>query len=162
VAACQGGRLVVHFINRKNAPPDFSTQTGTQPTEPENKGVEVRDVIFSNNSERGYWRDLKDKYLVAEVVVDAKNTNDLVRDDLRQLYCYLKPALGNWGFIACRGEPSDAIQRFNRTLFKNFGQSRGLSIVSSSDIKRMVSLKVQGKDLSEYLRRRMAEFLRSV
>jgi len=31
VAACQGGRLVVHFTNRKNAPFLFSTRTGTRP-----------------------------------------------------------------------------------------------------------------------------------
>ncbi len=31
MAACQGGRLVVHFTNRKNAPLLFSTLLGTPP-----------------------------------------------------------------------------------------------------------------------------------
>ena len=31
MAACQGGRLVVHFTNRKNAPLLFSTRLGTRP-----------------------------------------------------------------------------------------------------------------------------------
>jgi hypothetical protein len=31
VAACQGGRLVVQFTNRKNAPFLFSTRIGTRP-----------------------------------------------------------------------------------------------------------------------------------
>jgi len=31
VAACQGGQLVVHFTNRKNAPVLFSTRIGTRP-----------------------------------------------------------------------------------------------------------------------------------
>jgi len=31
VAALPGGRLVVHFTNRKNAPFLFSTRTGTRP-----------------------------------------------------------------------------------------------------------------------------------
>jgi hypothetical protein len=34
VAACQGGRLVVHFTNRKNARSLFSTRTGTRPDFP--------------------------------------------------------------------------------------------------------------------------------
>jgi hypothetical protein len=45
------------------------------------------------------------------------------------LYCYLKPALGFWGFIVCRSQPSDQIQAFNRTLFKNVSQQRGVLIL---------------------------------
>jgi hypothetical protein len=74
-------------------------------TEPENEGVEIRDLVFANRADAGFWKDLKDKYSVSEVVVDAKNTDDLTRDDLRQLYCYLKPSLGFWGFIVSRSEP---------------------------------------------------------
>ena len=67
-------------------------------------------------------------YSASKIVVDAKNTDDLKRNDLRQLYCYLKPALGFWGFIVCRSQPSDQIQAFNRTLLKNFSQQRGVLI----------------------------------
>src|SRR6266566_2086944 len=65
-------------------------------TEPEDEGVEIRDLIFANNSESAFWQDLKRKYAASEIVVDAKNKDELTRDDLRQLYCYLKPALGFW------------------------------------------------------------------
>ena len=68
-------------------------------TEPENEGVEIRDIVFANRANLGFWRDLKHKYHASEIIVDAKNTDNLARDDLRQLYCYLKPALGFWGFI---------------------------------------------------------------
>jgi len=73
-------------------------------TEPETEGVEIRDLLFSNIAETGFWKDLKDKYSASEIVVDAKNTDESTRDDLRQLYCYLKPALGFWGFIVCRSQ----------------------------------------------------------
>jgi hypothetical protein len=62
-------------------------------TEPEDEGVEIRDLLFGNKSDSGFWKDLKDKYFASEIVVDAKNKSVLTRDDLRQLYCYLKPAL---------------------------------------------------------------------
>jgi hypothetical protein len=119
-------------------------------TEPGNEGTEVRDLIYTNRSERGFWKDLKDKYACAEILVDAKNTDELKRDDLRQLYCYLKPALGLWGFIVCRSPQSGAIQAYNRTLFKNFTQSRGLMILSDEDLNRMVSMARRGNDASEY------------
>jgi hypothetical protein len=131
-------------------------------TEPENEGVEIRDILFSNISSSGFWKDLKDKYSASEIVVDAKNTKALTRDDLRQLYCYLKPALGNWGFIVCRRPPTDTVHAFNRTLFKNFSQSRGLLILSDDDLSRMVSIRMRNHDPSNYLQERMAEFLRSI
>src|SRR5262249_16864907 len=53
-------------------------------TEPENEGVEIRDLLFPNVAETGFWNDLKTKYSASEIVVDAKNTDEVTRDDLRQ------------------------------------------------------------------------------
>jgi len=131
-------------------------------TEPENEGVEKRDIVFQNRATSGFWYDLKNKYSSSEVVVDAKNTDDLGRDDLRQLYCYLKPALGFWGFIVCRAAPTPLISSFNRTLFKNFEQKRGLLILSDDDLRRMVEMARRGESPSRYLQDRMSDFVRTI
>lgn len=131
-------------------------------TEPENEGLEIRDIIFANRANSGFWKDLKEKYRVSEVIVDAKNTNDTTRDDLRQLYCYLKPALGFWGFIVCRTQPSSTLRAFNRTLYQNFSQKRGLLILSDDDLRRMVEIKRRGNNPSDYLQELMSEFVRSI
>jgi len=115
-------------------------------TEPENEGVEIRDLVFTNRANSGFWKDLKDKYSASEIVVDAKNTDDLKRNDLRQLYSYLKPALGFWDFIVCRSQPSDQIQAFNWTLFKNFSQQRGVLIICDDDLRRMVDIANRRRD----------------
>jgi hypothetical protein len=131
-------------------------------TEPENEGVEIRDLVFTNRANSGFWKDLKDKYSASEIVVDAKNTDDLKRNDLRQLYCYLKPALGFWGFIVCRSQPSDQIQAFNRTLFKNFSQQRGVLILCDDDLRRMVDIAKRRRDPSECLQNKVSEFVRTI
>lgn len=131
-------------------------------TDPEDEGLEIRDIVFSNAARDGFWKDLKDKYSVSEIVVDAKNKNRLDRDDLRQLYCYLKPALGFWGFIVCRSEQPKWVQAYNRKLFQNFRQERGVLILSDDDLRRMVEIKNHGKDPGEYLQLKMSEFMRSV
>jgi hypothetical protein len=41
-------------------------------TEPEDEGLEIRDLLFSNTSSSGFWKDLKDKYAASEIGVDAK------------------------------------------------------------------------------------------
>lgn len=131
-------------------------------TQPEDEGVEIRDLIFANNAESGFWNDLKGKYAASEIVVDAKNKDELTRDDLRQLYCYLKPALGLWGFIVCRSEQSPTMNAFNRTLCRNFSQSRGLLILTDDDLRRMVQIKIRGQNPATYLQDRMSEFVRSI
>lgn len=131
-------------------------------TEPENEGVEIRDIVFANKASTGFWGDLKQKYSASEIVVDAKNTDNLTRDDLRQLYCYLKPALGFWGFIVCRSEPPNAIRAFNRTLYQNFSQARGVLILCDDDLRRMTQIANRGQSASTYLHQRMSEFVRSI
>ncbi len=151
-------RVIFNFLFRE----ELGAGREQSRTEPENEGVEIRDLIFTNVAESGFWKDLKDKYSASEVVVDAKNTDELTRDDLRQLYCYLKPALGFWGFIVCRAQQPKWVHAFNRTLFKNFGQARGVLILADDDLRRMVSMANRGQRASDYLRDRMSDFVRSV
>jgi hypothetical protein len=106
-----------------------------QGTEPGNEGLEIRDLICSNKSEKGFWADIKRKYSCSETLFEAKNKEVLDRDDLRQTYCYPKPAPGLWGFVICRAGQPDKIHAYNRTLFKNFSQERGVLILSDKDSK---------------------------
>jgi len=151
-------RVIFNYLFRK----ELGQGQPQSRTEPENEGVEIRDIIYANIAERGFWQDLKDKYSAHEIVVDAKNTDELTREDLRQLYCYLKPALGFWGFLVCRGEQPEKIHAFNRTLFKNFCQERGVTFLTEDDLRRMVLIANRGQEASEYLRDRKSEFVRSI
>jgi len=131
-------------------------------TEPGNEGTEIRDLVCQNRSESGFWKDLKDKYSCSEILFDAKNKQQITRNDLRQVYCYLKPAIGLWGFIVCRSQQPDRIHAYNRTLFKNFTQTRGVLILTDDDLRKMIKIRMHGRDPSDYLRDRMSEFVRSV
>lgn len=151
-------RVTFNFLFRG----DLGEGRAQSRTEPEDEGLEIRDLVFGNVASSGFWKDLKDKYEASEVVVDAKNKELLTRDDLRQLYCYLKPALGFWGFIVTRSEQPKLVHAFNRTLFRNFTQSRGLLILCVDDLRRMVTVKNLGRNPSAYLQEKMSEFLRSI
>jgi hypothetical protein len=151
-------RVIFNFLFRG----DLGEGKAQSRTESKNEGIEIRDIVFANNADSGFWKDLKDKYSATEIVVDAKNTETLTRDDLRQLYCYLKPALGFWGIIVCRQPPPRAIEAFNRTLYQNFAQQRGVLILSDDDLRRMVEIANRGDCPSSYMRERMSEFIRGV
>lgn len=151
-------KVIVNFLFIEH----LGEATLQQRTESENEGIEIRDVICQNRAEIGFWKDLKEKYSCSEIVFEAKNTKELTRDNLRQIYCYLKPALGFWGFIVCRAEQPSKIHAYNRTLFKNFSQQRGVLILSDSDLQKMVEIKMNRHDPSDYLRDKMSEFVRSI
>jgi hypothetical protein len=131
-------------------------------TEPGNEGCEIRDLICHNRAQSGFWRDLKDKYGCSEIVIEAKNKDAIDRNDLRQAYCYLKPALGLWGFIVSRSPPAPAMHAYNRTLFQNFAQTRGVTLLSDADLQRMVEIRLRRQDPADHLRQRWSEFLRGI
>lgn len=126
------------------------------------RGVEIRDLLCQNRADSGFWGELKGKYECSEVLFEAKNKETLDRDDLRQTYCYLKPSIGFWGFIVCRSEQPDKIVAYNRTLFSNFVQRRGVMILTDEDLSQMVELKLQEHDPASFLWDLYSEFIRSV
>jgi hypothetical protein len=151
-------RVVINFLFLNHL-----SEAKLQPrTEPGNSGLEIRDLICQNRAEIGFWKDLKDKYSCSEIVIEVKNTVELTRDNLRQIYCYLKPSLGFWGFIVCREEQPEKIHAYNRTLYNNFSHQRGILILSDGDLKKMVEIKTNSRDPSDYLRDRMSDFCRSI
>jgi len=131
-------------------------------TEPGNEATEIRDLLAHNNAASGIFHDLKLKYSCSEILVEAKNKSEPDRDDLRQIYCYLKPAICLWGFIVCRHSPSNLIAAYNRTLFKNFAQSRGVLVLTDDDIKTMIRMRLRDRDPSDHIASRYSEFIRSV
>ncbi len=128
----------------------------------EDDGVEIRDLIYRNAADSGFWRDLKDKYSCSEIIVEAKNKIEISRDDLRQVYCYLKPATGLFGLLISRGEVPAKIAAYNRQVFRNFAQQRFVLVMTRSDLQKMVAMKLRKLDPAEHLAYRMAEFIRSV
>jgi hypothetical protein len=131
-------------------------------TEPGNEALEIRDLIAQNLAKSGVFHDLKLKYSCSEILVEAKNKTELNRDDLRQVYCYLKPAIGLWGFIVCRSRPGPNIVAYNRTLFKNFAQSRGVLILTDDDIRTMIAMKLRDRDPSEHVASEYSQFIRGI
>jgi hypothetical protein len=151
-------RVVFNFLFRG----ELGEGKAQSRTEPEDEGIEIRDLVFANQAEAGFWNDLKVKYSASEIVVDAKNKDEITRDDLRQLYCYLKPALGFWGFIVCRSAQPPTMNAFNRTLCRNFEQRRGVLILCDDDLRRMVQIKMHGQSPATYLQECMSTFIRSI
>ncbi len=121
-------------------------------------GEERRDVIMHNKADTGFWKDLKDKFKSSEILFEAKCKTELKRDDLRQTYCYLKESLGYWGFLVFRGSKDESALAYNRTLYRNFGGSRGVLILNHEDFRKMLEIKIRNDDPTDYLRNLFSKF----
>jgi hypothetical protein len=125
-------------------------------------GEERRDVIAHNKADTGFWKDLKDKFKSSEILFEAKYKTELKRDDLRQTYCYLKESLGYWGFLVFRGPKNESALAYNRTLYRNFGGSRGVLILNHEDFRKMLEIKIRNDDPTDYLRNLYSKFNQEV
>lgn len=151
-------RSCVNFLfNQHLGEPKYQVRT-----EPGNEGLEIRDIMAHNSSTSGVFHDLKIKYSCSEIIFDAKNKIEISRDDLRQLYCYLKPAIGLWGFIVCRDKQPEKIMAYNRTLHKNFAQNRGVIILTADDIGKMIQMKIRDHDPADYVQEQYSSFIKEV
>lgn len=131
-------------------------------TVPGDDGLEIRDIIAQNRSDDGFWKDIKDRFKADEIVIDAKNKGQITRDDLRQLYCYLKEGLSLWGIIVSRNPSSTNIVAYNRTLFKNFSKQRGVLLLSDRQLKQMVEMKIRQREPTDYIRNLWSKFIRTI
>jgi hypothetical protein len=65
-------------------------------------GTLRRDVTFRNAAEAGPWFDWKSRHMVESVIIECKNQDVLLHDDLRQTACYLGRIMGRLAILACR------------------------------------------------------------
>jgi len=69
---------------------------------PNKDAPQRRDVVASNQSEKGAWRRALDDYKARQVIFEVKNKIGIAPDDYRQMYSYLHDDYGCLGFIITR------------------------------------------------------------
>jgi hypothetical protein len=119
-------------------------------------------VVAHNQSDSGFWHDLKIKFNASELLFEVKRKTVLDRDDLRQAYCYLKPSLGYFGILVFCGPKEADIACYNQTLFRNFNGQRAVLLLNHEDFSRMLEIKLRNANPADYLRRIYSEFNQSV
>ena len=67
-------------------------------------GVQRRDIVASNNSERGFFKRVFDDYAARQVVIEVKNCEELAREDFRQALSYTGRQYGRFVVLVHRSE----------------------------------------------------------
>lgn len=74
---------------------------------PNKNATQRRDVVASNQSEKGAWRRVLDDYKSRQVIFEVKNKLGIEPDDYRQMHSYLGDDYGRVGFIITRDKRSE-------------------------------------------------------
>lgn len=126
-------------------------------------GVEIRDLVYSNNSDIPFLRYLMTKHGNLLVTCECKNVNELEPDDINQLANYLGDPMGYCGFLVTRREASERILAKARATYNKQHPRRVIIILYDDDLRLMVEMKrIGSRHPVDHLQRQYRAFVQSI
>jgi hypothetical protein len=126
-------------------------------------GVEIRDIVYTNNSDRPFLRFLQTEHGNLLLVFDCKNVGKLDSDDINQMANYLGDPLGRCGIIVTRFPPGESVLRKARATYNKASPRRVVLILADADLKIMVEMKRSGaRHPVDHLQRVYRAFVQSI
>jgi len=121
-------------------------------------GLNIRDAIFPNAAEGGFWRLLDHRYTARLIPLECKNyVKPVGQDAVNQLSRYLRGrALGKVGFLVSRCEPSPQALQARSEVFRDLDQI--IVFLSDFDFSQLVEIKRLTKRPEDYLQRKVDDF----
>jgi hypothetical protein len=123
-------------------------------------GSLIRDLIFYNNRNIDFLKEIYEDYGSRQIVFELKNVKAVEREHINQLNRYLDTGLGKFGVLVTR-------QRLPKAMFKNTvdlwsGQRRCIITLTDEDISLMVNI-FEGRQRSpiDVLKKKYLEFRRA-
>jgi len=126
-------------------------------------GVEIRDLVYTNNSDRPFLRFLLTEHGNLLVVFDCKNVRALAPADVNQMANYLGDPMGRCGFIVMRHAPTESELKKARATYNKGSPRKVILFLTDEDLRIMVGLKRGGtRHPVDHLQRRYREFVQSI
>lgn len=122
-------------------------------------GTQIRDLIFYNNIDTDFLKELYDVYDCRQIVVELKNVHSIEREHINQLNRYMSGNFGRFGILFTRNKPSK--QMLQNTIDLWSGQRRCILIMTDDDLKLMqnINSNEQRKPI-EVIKKKYVEFTR--
>ncbi len=125
-------------------------------------GTEIRDLVYTNDSDKRFWDYVRNQHQSLTVVFECKNTDHVDTGDIDQLASYLGDALGYFGIMLCR-KPLEDKRRLKCISWYNRGVPRRVIVaLADEDMERMLQIRALGKDPLQVLRSKYRDLLTRV
>ncbi len=122
--------------------------------------TERRDIIYTNEAERSFWKFARETYHSPLVMFENKNVEKLELEHINQTASYLGVRLGMLGFITTRNVPGDNIIRKTYAIFNDTPSEprKMILILSDNDIKSMIHLRQTNKNPATHVQNIYRQF----
>lgn len=127
------------------------------PQERTESRLDIRDAIFPNDAETGFWGKVRNDYSAKYVLLEFKNyTRSISKGEVGQAADYLKDELGNFGIIISRKPPSESAIKKRRETWEQ--REKLILLISDQDIGEMVMFKERAEPPEAVLRDLIDQF----
>ena len=125
-------------------------------------GTEIRDLIYTNNSDKPFWDFVRNNHRNLAVVIELKNKKAPEIDDINQLAGYLGDSLGYFGLLVARQPWSNSRRQKAIAWYNKGSPHRVVVAISDNEIIRMLQMKCAGKDPTAIVRQAYQDFMAKI
>lgn len=133
--------------------------TEGKPQERTHGGTIIRDLVFTNEGTRNFWRYLMQSHGNIFVVFELKNKNEITGSDVDQIATYLGDTMGRFGILVSRTlEGSTSFNRRKYTFNKEAPRKVILHL-SDRDLIELMDQRSALRDTTDYLQTMYRKFM---
>lgn len=136
--------------------------TEGKPQERTYAGTVIRDLVFTNEGSRNFWRYLMQAYGNIFLVFELKNKCGVTGADVDQIATYLGDTMGRCGIIVSRSlEDRTAFNR-RKYIFNKDATRKVILHLSDTDLIELMALRSRLKDTTDYIQSMYRRFMVSL
>jgi len=125
-------------------------------------GTEIRDIIFTNESDISFWKYIRENHKNFLVVFELKNKSAIDNSDVGQLANYLGDPTGYVGILISRQPPGDGQRRKAIAIYNKVVPRKIILFLSDEDLEIMLENKNSGKDPTKLIQKKYRDFMTSI
>ena len=125
-------------------------------------GTEIRDIIYTNESDTSFWRYIREKHGNFLVVFELKNKEELDNSDIDQLSNYLGDPTGYAGILVSRKPPKEGQYRKAIAIYNKVVPRKIVLFLSDQDFEILLREKNNGKDPTKHIQKIYRDFMTSI
>jgi hypothetical protein len=136
--------------------------TDGKPQERTHAGTIIRDLVFTNEGTRNFWRYLMQSHGNMFVVFELKNKNEITGSDVDQIATYLGDTMGRFGLLVSRTlEGSTSFNR-RKYIFNKEAPRKVILHLSDKNLVELLDLRSALADVTDFIQNLYRKFMVSI
>lgn len=125
-------------------------------------GTLIRDLIFTNEGTRNFWRYLMTEHAGLLIVFELKNKEDITPGDIDQIGTYLGDTMGRFGILVSRQNRGTTSSNRRRAIFNKESSRKIILHFTDADLLELLKLRGASADTTDYVQQMYRRFMVSI